>query len=85
MENKKILLIVGNDGAETADTEHKLKSLNYAPHVIVGVDKALKTALDIMPNIILIDTSCNIDEKKLDLIKNLNIPIIFLLNEINES
>ncbi len=59
--------------------------MNYAPYVIGGVDKALKTALDIIPNIILIDTSCNIDEKKLDLIKNLNIPIIFLLNTINES
>jgi hypothetical protein len=48
MQNKKILLIVGND-KDTADTEHKLKSMNYVPHVIGGVDKALKNELDIMP------------------------------------
>ena len=85
MHGKKILFIVANEGIDTTDIEHNLKLMDYAMHVIVGVDKAIKTALEIMPDIILIDTSFNIDEKDLDLIKNLNIPIIFLLNKINES
>ena len=85
MHNKKILLIVGNKGIDTADIEHNLRSMDYALHVIVGVDKSFKTVLDILPDIILFDTSCNIDVKKLDLIKNLNVPTIFLLNKINES
>ena len=42
MQNKKILLIVGNDGAETADIEHKSKSIDSTPMSLLVLKKLLK-------------------------------------------
>ena len=88
MVNIKILL-VEDDSIEALDMKHSLESLDYeVSYVASSGEEAIEEALNIMPNLILMDIILSGDIDGIEVaskIKNLNIPVIYLTAHSEES
>ena len=72
------ILLVENESSEAENIKRVLESLDY--EVASGGEDAYEIALNIMPDLILIDTQLNTKED-MDIkpgIKELNIPVVYL-------
>jgi PAS domain S-box-containing protein len=85
MADVKILLIE-DERIEAMDIKQTLESFGYeVPLVASSIEEALKKALEIMPDLILMDKDFNKENINIDTvvdIKKLNIPIIYLTDNL---
>jgi PAS domain S-box-containing protein len=88
MANKKIL-IVEDESIEAMDIKRTLQSFGYeVPYVASSGEEAVDKALEIMPDLILMDIVLKGDTDGIDAvfkIKDLNIPVIYLTAHSEES
>jgi PAS domain S-box-containing protein len=88
MVNKKILL-VEDDSLEAMDLKRTLESFGYTvPYVASNGEEAVEKALEIMPDLILMDIFLKGDSDGIEAakkIKELNIPVIFITAHSEES
>ena len=87
MADVKILL-VEDESIEAKDIKQTLESFGYeVPYVASSIEEAQKKALEIIPDLILIDTVLNKENISIDTvvdIKKLNIPLIYLTDNLNK-
>lgn len=87
MANYKILL-VEDESIESMDIKRTLKSFGYdVPYVAYSGKEAVDKALEIMPDIIIMDTVLKSDTdgiKAASIIKELDIPVIYLTSHSEE-
>jgi two-component sensor histidine kinase/CheY-like chemotaxis protein len=88
MADKKILL-VENESLEAMDIKRALESFGYdVPYVASSGEEAIEKALEIMPDLILMDIVLKGDTDGIEAvskIKDLNIPVIYLTAHSKES
>jgi PAS domain S-box-containing protein len=88
MPNKKILL-VEDESIEALDIKRTLESFGYeVPYIASSSEEAVDKALEIMPNLILMDIILKGESNGIDAaskIKELNIPIIYLTAHSEEA
>ena len=88
MANKQILL-VEDESIEAMDIKRTLESFGYeVPYVASSGEEAVEKALEIMPDLILMDIILKGDIDGIEAvskIKNLNIPVIYLTAHSEES
>ncbi len=86
MGNIKILLVV-DESIEALNLKHVLEYINYeVPYVASSCEEAIENASIIIPDIILMDLAIKYsNDKVLSQIKNLNIPIIYLITNSKSS
>ncbi|EKQ50691.1 MAG: PAS domain S-box [Methanobacterium sp. Maddingley MBC34] len=88
MANKKILL-VEDESIEAMDIKRTLESFGYeVPYIASSGEEAVEKALEIMPDLILMDIVLKGDIDGVEaaaLIKNLNIPLIYLTAHSEEN
>ncbi|MGB9200477.1 PAS domain S-box protein [Methanobacterium sp.] len=82
------ILLVENESSEAENIKSILEPLDYeVSHVASNYEDAGKIALNIMPDIILIDNQLNLKKEDIDVkgrINDLNIPIVYLTSYPNE-
>jgi len=83
------ILLVENESSEAENIKSILEPLNYeVSHIAFSGEDAEEIALNIMPDLILIDTQLNQKNGDIDVtarIKDLNIPVVYLTSYPNES
>ena len=83
------ILLVENESSESENIKSILEPLNYeVSHIAFSGEDAEEIALNIMPDLILIDTQLNQKNGDIDVtarIKDLNIPVVYLTSYPNES
>ena len=88
MADVKILL-VEDENIEAMDIKRTLESFGYeVPYVASSGEEAVEKALEIMPDLILMDIVLKGDNDGIEVaskIKNLNIPVIYLTAHSEES
>lgn len=88
MGNIEILLVEDN-AFEAMNIKKTLESFGYSvPCVAVNGDEAVDKALELMPDLVLMDNIFNVDEEDIyavSKIKNLEIPVIYLTPYSDES
>lgn len=83
------ILLVEDESIEALDIKHTLESFGYeVPYVASTGEEAVKKALEIMPDLILMDIILKGKTNGIDAaleIKKFNIPVIFLTAHPEES